>query len=62
MGIEWMKRHLGDEYRIHILSFNDPSPMHIDATLNIIRPGLVISNPSRPCNQLDLFEKAGNVV
>ena len=32
MGIEWMKRHLGNEYRIHILSFNDPSPMHIDAS------------------------------
>ena len=37
-----MRRHLGDEYRVHTLSFNDPSAMHIDATFNIIGPGLVI--------------------
>ena len=33
--------------------------MHIDATFNIIGPGLAISNPDRPCNQLEMFEKAG---
>ena len=33
--------------------------MHIDATFNIIGPGLVIVNPDRPCNQLDMFHKAG---
>lgn len=59
MGIEWMRRHLGDEYNIHVLSFNDPNPMHIDATFNIIGPGLVIVNPDRPCHQLSLFQKAG---
>lgn len=58
-GIEWMRRHLGDKYRIHQLSFQDPNPMHIDATFNIIGPGLVITNPDRPCNQLDMFRKAG---
>jgi len=37
--------------------------MHIDATFNIIGEGLVISNPDRPCHQIDLFKKAGwNVV
>ena len=59
LGIEWMRRHLGDQYRVHTLSFNDPSAMHIDATFNIIGPGLVISNPDRPCNELDMFHKAG---
>nr|XP_039249158.1 glycine amidinotransferase, mitochondrial-like isoform X1 [Styela clava] len=59
MGIEWMRRHLGREYKIHEISFNDPNPMHIDATFNIIGPGLVISNPERPCHQIDLFKKAG---
>ena len=33
--------------------------MHIDATFNIIGPGLVLSNPDRPCHQIDMFYKAG---
>ena len=56
-----MRRHLGDEYTIHELSFKDPNPMHIDATFNIVGPGLVIANPDRPCNQLDMFHKAGQL-
>ena len=59
MGIKWLERHLGDEYKMHILSFRDSNPMHIDGTFNVIGPGLVISNPDRPCNQLQMFEKAG---
>uniref|UniRef100_A0A670YEE1 Glycine amidinotransferase n=1 Tax=Pseudonaja textilis TaxID=8673 RepID=A0A670YEE1_PSETE len=59
MGIEWMKRHLAPDYRVHTISFKDPNPMHIDATFNIIGPGLVLSNPDRPCNEIDLFKKAG---
>lgn len=59
MGIEWMRRHLGDDYRFHVISFKDPNPMHVDATFNIIGPGLVIANPDRPCNQIDMFYDAG---
>ncbi|KAJ1078568.1 hypothetical protein K5549_000750 [Capra hircus] len=59
MGIEWMRKHLAPDYRVHIISFKDPNPMHIDATFNIIGPGLVLSNPDRPCHQIDLFKKAG---
>ncbi|KAK3710666.1 hypothetical protein QZH41_011008, partial [Actinostola sp. cb2023] len=59
MGIEWMSRHLGDQYNLHILSFDDPNPMHIDATFYIIGPGLVLSNPDRPCHQIHMFRKAG---
>ncbi|XP_020609653.1 glycine amidinotransferase, mitochondrial-like isoform X1 [Orbicella faveolata] len=60
LGIEWMSRHLGERgYRVHKLSFDDPNPMHIDATFNIIGPGLVLSNPDRPCHQIDMFHKAG---
>lgn len=58
MGIEWMKRHLEPEYNIHVLSFKDPNPMHIDATFNVIGPGLVIVNPTRPCNQVSF--RVGN--
>ena len=59
MGIEWMSRHLGNKYKIHVISFIDSNPMHIDATFNIIGPGLVIANPERPCNQIQMFKKAG---
>ena len=55
-----MKRHLEPKgFSIHILSFGDPNPMHIDATFNIIGPGLVLSNPDRPCHQIEMFHKAG---
>ena len=33
--------------------------MHIDATFNVIGEGLVLSNPDRPCHQIDWFKKAG---
>lgn len=54
-----MKRHLGEKYNVHVISFKDPNPMHIDATFNIIGAGLVLINPDRPCNQLEMFQKAG---
>lgn len=56
MGIEWMRRHLAPDYRVHIISFKDPNPMHIDATFNIIGPGLVLSNPDRPCHQVRVYK------
>jgi len=59
MGIEWLQRHLGEQYKIHLLSFDSPNPMHIDATINIVGPGLLIVNPDRPCGQIEIFEKAG---
>ena len=58
-GIQWMKRHLGENYNIHTLSFKNPNSMHIDGTFNIIGPGLVIANPDRPCEQINMFHKAG---
>ncbi|XP_062505353.1 glycine amidinotransferase, mitochondrial-like [Corticium candelabrum] len=58
-GIEWLRRHLADDYRIHEVSFDDLNPMHIDATLLAIRPGIVLSNPKKPCHQIEIFEKAG---
>jgi glycine amidinotransferase len=59
MGIRWIRAHLGDRYRVHVLSFRDPNPMHVDATFLPLRPGLVLANPDRPCHQLPLFERAG---
>ena len=48
-GIEWMRRHLGDEYNIHILDFRDKNAMHIDGTFVPLAPGKLLVNPVRPC-------------
>ena len=48
-GIEWLKRHLGDEYNIHILDFQDRNAMHIDGTFIPLGPGKILVNPKRPC-------------
>jgi glycine amidinotransferase len=46
-GIEWLRRHLGDRYRIHVYDFEDSHPMHIDATLLPMAPGKLLINPER---------------
>ncbi|MFF8958220.1 amidinotransferase [Streptomyces sp. NPDC014894] len=46
-GIEWLRRHLGDAYRVHVLEFRDPHPMHIDATLVPLAPGKLLIHPDR---------------
>jgi glycine amidinotransferase len=46
-GIAWLRRHLGDPYRIHIFEFADSHPMHIDATLVPLAPGKLLINPER---------------
>lgn len=46
-GIDWLTRHLGDDYRVHIIEPNDPHAMHIDATIMPLREGLMLFNPER---------------
>ena len=59
-GIEWMRRHLGDKYNVHILSFNDSNPMHMDTSYSFLEPGLMMENPDRRCHQTNsIFIKAG---
>jgi glycine amidinotransferase len=48
-GIEWMKRHLGDPYRVHLLDFKDKNAMHIDGTFIPMGVGKLLVNPIRPC-------------
>ncbi|MFJ4621971.1 amidinotransferase [Streptomyces sp. NPDC088812] len=55
-GIEWLRRHLGDDYRIHVLEFEDSHPMHIDATLMPLAPGKLLVNPERVPKVPDLFK------
>ena len=44
-GIEWLRRHLGDGYRIHEIPSLCPDPMHIDSTFMPLAPGKVLVNP-----------------
>ncbi|KZW99551.1 amidinotransferase [Pseudoalteromonas luteoviolacea] len=46
-GIEWLRRHLGSDYNVHVLEVNDTHPMHIDATFCPMAPGKVLVNPER---------------
>ena len=54
-----MKHHLGEKYRVHVLTFTDPNPMQSDGTFVVIGPGLVVAHPNRPCNEIEMFHKAG---
>lgn len=54
-GIAWLRRHLGDTYRIHVLEFNDSHPMHIDATLVPLAPGKLLINPERVLKVPEIF-------
>lgn len=44
-GIDWLQRHLGDEYRIHVVETRCPQAIHIDTTLMPLAPGKVMVNP-----------------
>lgn len=55
VGIEWLRRHLRREYRVHELAFDDPSPMHIDATFVPLAPGTLLINPERVSKVPDVF-------
>ncbi|HWD55841.1 MAG TPA: hypothetical protein VG346_12000 [Acidimicrobiales bacterium] len=56
-GIEWLRQHLGDEYRLHVLEFDDDHPMHIDATLMPLAPGKLLINPERVPEVPAIFEE-----
>ena len=47
MGIQWLQRHLGPKYRIHVLEVEDSKPMHIDTTFMPLAPGVVLVNPEK---------------
>jgi len=46
MGINWLQRHLGNDYKIHLIQSLDPKPAHIDTTLMPLAPGKVLVNPT----------------
>jgi len=44
-GTEWLRRHLGEGYRIHEIESRCPNPMHIDTTIFPLGPGKLLINP-----------------
>lgn len=46
-GIEWLRRSLGDGFRVSRIDVDDPHAMHIDATLAPLAPGKLLVNPER---------------
>ncbi|WP_041778024.1 amidinotransferase [Beijerinckia indica] len=44
-GITWLRRHLGETYRIHEITSRCPNPMHIDTTILPLGPGKLLINP-----------------
>lgn len=45
LGIQWLQRHLGDTYRIHVLTSKCRQPLHIDTSFIPLAPGKVMVNP-----------------
>ncbi len=45
-GIEWVRRHIGNEFTVHEVEFGDEHPMHIDTTIVPLAPGKLMINPS----------------
>lgn len=46
MGAKWLERTLGPKYKIHLCRDMYAST-HIDSTLVLLRPGLLLANPAR---------------
>ncbi len=44
-GILWLERHLGDQFRIHVLETKNPEAIHIDTTFMPLAPGKVVISP-----------------
>lgn len=50
-GVDYIQRHLPAGYKIHMLEVDDPSAMHIDATILPLRQGLLAYNPTKVTEQ-----------
>jgi N-dimethylarginine dimethylaminohydrolase len=46
MGLSWLQGVLGDGYRVHAIE-GVYEGTHIDTTITVVRPGLVVLNPER---------------
>ena len=44
-GVTWLQRHLGDQYKVHIIQNESPEAIHIDTTFMPLGPGKMLVNP-----------------
>ncbi len=58
-GIDWLQRHLGDDYTVHEVEINDTHPLHIDATFYPLAPGKLLINPERIKKVPQIFNDSG---
>lgn len=47
MGIDWLRRAVGPEFRVTEVAVNDPHAMHIDASVVPLAPGKLLVNGDR---------------
>ncbi len=57
-GIDWLQRHLGDEYRVHEVEIVDTHPLHINSTFYPLAPGKLLINPERAKQVPEIFKKS----
>ncbi len=57
-GIEWLQRHLENDFRVHEIEAYDTHPMHIDAIFYPLAPGKLLINPERIKNVPEMFRKS----
>lgn len=55
-GIDWLQRHIGDDYKIHKIQSSDEHPMHIDTTFMPLSPGKLMVHPDRMKKIPDQFK------
>lgn len=44
-GVDWLRRHLGQDYKVHLIESRCPQAMHIDTTFMPLGPKRVMINP-----------------
>ena len=47
LGLQWLAQTIGDAYHVHAIPSDIYSSVHIDSTLCLLKPGLLLANPER---------------
>ncbi|WAH56859.1 amidinotransferase [Pseudomonas silvicola] len=55
LGVDWLRRELGSRFNVHVYSFDDNAPMHIDTTILPLAPDKVLVNPAWVSKIPDFF-------
>ena len=62
LGALWLQQTLGDSYRVHTC-YNLYAHTHVDSTIALLRPGLVLLNPERVNSEnLPVFLKNWDII